>query len=293
MTVPNQTTSFHGAMNIGSLSTGNNSPTSGSLTIQSGAVAANPDDAQVSRLLLVVVTDVERQAVLRNVAAITGTNYERDFTKPNTLYYLGRVSRTDTFLAQVGQGTVTPDAAGAAATELVQAATPDYLVLTGICYGLKDRHPTNPQRLGDVLVADQLRLIAHRKVHETGVESRGGSVHPGSVLLDRLRSASLDWPGPARVHFGPMLTESVLVNSTQYRKERREAEPEAIGGEMEGSGIYAAAHRAKLDWALVKGICDWGYIKDDTHHSVAADNAASLVVHMVRLGGLDPAVKHG
>ena len=33
--------------------------------------------------------------------------------------------------------------------------------------------------------------------------------------------------------------------------------PEAIGGEMEGVGLSAAAIRSRVPWILAKSICDW------------------------------------
>lgn len=37
----------------------------------------------------------------------------------------------------------------------------------------------------------------------------------------------------------------------------RKLAPEAPGGEMEGTGLYSAAQRKKVDWLLVKAVCDW------------------------------------
>jgi hypothetical protein len=45
-----------------------------------------------------------------------------------------------------------------------------------------------------------------------------------------------------------------------------------------------------VDWALAKGISDWGHDKDDRYQQPVADNAASLVVHMTCVGGLDPVI---
>ncbi len=255
------------------------------------SAAARPSD--VSSALIVVVADTERDAVLRQFRAVAVRPFDRKYLTHHTIYPLGRVSRTDAILVQVAAGIVTPDSAGASTGALLDDLRPDYLIACGICYGLKDEQSGGTQRLGDVVVADQLRLIAHRKV-TTGADGvevefrRGGEVHPSAVLLDRLRTAAVDRPGSAQVHMGPVLSESVLVNSRVYRRKLQLADPEAVAGEMEGSGIYAAAARDKVDWGLVKGISDWGYDKHDRQQQLAADNAASLLVHMMQIGGLDP-----
>ena len=41
--------------------------------------------------------------------------------------------------------------------------------------------------------------------------------------------------------------------------------PNAIGGEMEGTGAYGAAERRSVPILLVKGICDWA----DGHKKIA------------------------
>ena len=63
--------------------------------------------------------------------------------------------------------------------------------------------------------------------------------------------------------------------------------PEAIGGEMEGAGVYAAA--GKTDWILVKAICDWAdgtkHVDKEARQKAAATNAAELVVEAIGQGG--------
>ena len=296
MGTPKQHNVFNGDLNVGAPTLGKNSPAEGHVV--AGTSAGGTDGrgdrrtGGTPRTLLLVATDVERIAVMQRVSANTDIRYSLRRLRYHTVYELGRIGGTEIMLAQVGPGTVTLDAAGVAAAALVDELGPDHLILTGICYGLRDDDARSAQRLGDVVVASQLRLIAHERVTQTddGVRhtKRGGEVHPSPMLLDRLRSASHDWQGAATVHFGPVLSESVLVDSRSYRQHLKEREPEAIAGEMEGAGVYAAALRGKVDWALVKGICDWGYEKGDKHQRLAADNASSFVVHMIRTGGLDP-----
>ncbi len=298
---------FNGSLNVGAQSFGAGSQASGHVVMaptdtttvtprqlnRGGDVGGLRDTTSA---LIVVVANVERDAVMQAVKAVNGHSFTRYMSTHHTVYSLGRVSRTEVLLSQIGPGAVTPDAASTASTALIADFQPDYVILVGICYGLKDDDPKRPQRLADVLVADQLRLIAHKKVSQRArgasfTFQRGGEVHPSPNLLDRLRSAQLDWNNDASVHFGPMLTESVLVDSFTYRQQLKESEREAIGGEMEAGGIYTAATRSKVDWAMVKGICDWGYDKTDAYQAAAAANAASFVVHMIQIGGLDPIVK--
>src|SRR3569833_2334329 len=84
--------------------------------------------------------------------------------------------------------------------------------------------------------------------------------HPRSIHEHRLQHHLL----PTTHHM------TILLGPLRYRDQLKAAHPDAIGGEMEGSGIYAAAMRGKIDWALVKGICDWGHGKSDEYQHVAA-----------------------
>jgi len=81
--------------------------------------------------------------------------------------------------------------------------------------------------------------------------------------------------------------DSVLVDSRSLRDELSAQHPQAIGGEMEGAGVYAAAADAKVDWIVVKAIADWGFDKSDDHQEAAARNAAAFVIHAVRERALD------
>ena len=91
-----------------------------------------------------------------------------------------------------------------------------------------------------------------------------------------------------------------------FRDQLLALEPEAIGGEMEGIGLYTAAQGEKVDWILVKAICDWAdgnketdkTSKASTENSdkaikktkttstvrdqkIAARNAAQFVIHVL------------
>jgi hypothetical protein len=59
---------------------------------------------------------------------------------------------------------------------------------------------------------------------------------------------------------------------------------------MEGAGLYAAARDAKVDWILVKAICDWADgnkgADKDARQATAARNAAQFVLHTLKTVGL-------
>lgn len=293
MAKANQKIRFNGSFTSGSTTFGDHSPSTGSVAI--GAAEPQPGDVTAERsntTLIIVAAQVEFEAFTRQVLAVNGAKRTVRHLTQHSVHELGRIGGTNIVLAHTDQGVTTPFSAGPAAPALIEELRPARLVLAGICYGLRD-DATPPQRYGDVVVATQLRLTAHTRVtqDDDGVEpsfrKRGGEVHPSPVLVDRFRAASRDWSSDATVWFGPVISEGTLVDSKLYRERLRKSEPDAIAGEMEGAAIYTAAMRAKVDWCLVKAICDWGYGKGDTHQRAAAENAASLVVHAIGAGGFD------
>lgn len=81
---------------------------------------------------------------------------------------------------------------------------------------------------------------------------------------------------------GQILSGEKLVDSMEFKQQLLKKYPEAIGGEMEGAGLYAAAERAKVEWIIVKAICDWGDgNKKKIYQNLAAAAAVSLVEHVL------------
>jgi nucleoside phosphorylase len=196
------------------------------------------------------------------------------------------VHGVEVLLAESEMGTESPGGATLTTIDLIDAVSPDYAMSVGICYGLR----ANEQSLGDIIVSTQLRVMDSRKVmsgvgEETVEILRGDKVSSSVLLLDRCRSAQVDWAG-ARIHFGLLLSANTLVNSKRLVDRLKALEPDAVGGEMEGSGIYAAAAKRGVPWIVVKGICDWGFEKSDLAQPMAAQNAASYTMHVIASGGL-------
>ncbi|MGB6688398.1 MAG: hypothetical protein WBE76_11200 [Terracidiphilus sp.] len=88
------------------------------------------------------------------------------------------------------------------------------------------------------------------------------------------------------MRFGVVLTGDKLIDNIDFRHQLRAFEPEAIGGEMEGAGLYVACQDKKVDWILVKAICDWAdgsKTQDkDSRQQLAATNAARFVLRALQ-----------
>jgi WD40 repeat protein/nucleoside phosphorylase len=185
--------------------------------------------------------------------------------------------------------------AQSAAQDAVQAFQPRAIIAVGIAFGVNP----SAQHIGDVLVSEFVRGYELRRVGPNGtISPRGGKQQASSCLYQRFLllnqrqeadpGASLRWP---ELSFGTLLSGDKLVDDLTYRNSLLELEHEAIGGEMEGVGLCTAADRHKVDWLIVKAICDWA---DGNKHSatksvdqaLAADNAALVVKRALDLGSL-------
>jgi nucleoside phosphorylase len=246
-----------------------------------------------ARVLILVAADVERDAVLSAAQRANRHPPNKQFVEHHTVFDLGVIGGAQVLLAQCGQGSISPDGSTLTAYSLIERLVPDYLILTGICYGLRRLD----QEIADIVVASQLRVLDYKKVVDavrpegsTGGATtreipRGDRVAPSTLLLNRFRDATAGWTG-AKVHRGPVLSINTLLNSALYRARLIDVDDEAIGGEMEGAGVYAASARKRVDWILVKAISDWGLDKTDRDQVRAATSAAEFVIHTIAGNGL-------
>ena len=239
-------------------------------------------DPQFDSILIVTVTKVEAQAVLKAFSQAAGARWTRQAIGKKTYYNLGIHGGAPVFMVQSEMGIATPGGALLTVRQAIQDLHPQAVIMCGIAFGAR----ADKQKLGDILVAKQIQYYEPQKIDEKrGQIPRGDRATSAERLLDRFRSGDIDWQG-ASTQFGLILSGEKLVNDPAFLNRLLETEPEAIGGEMEGAGLYAAARDAKVDWILVKAICDWADgEKNDQAHPLAANNAAQFVLHVLRIGG--------
>jgi nucleoside phosphorylase len=237
-------------------------------------------------VLLVTVTDIEATAVLRQFP-----RWSRISIKGRVYYDLGTVGddagTTDAARLCMLQSSTMGPGARLSIEEGIEALSPSSVIMVGIAFGL---HPQK-QSLGDILVARQIEDYDNQKI-STGPDNqrivlqRGNRIMSSERLLNRFQSGTQDWVSPPQVHIGLILSGSKVVNYKGLRDELLQVAPEAIGGEMEGTSLYEVANRYKVEWMLVKAICDWadGH-KNDGSQVVAAENAVRFVLHVVQQQG--------
>ncbi|CAH3150112.1 unnamed protein product [Pocillopora meandrina] len=120
---------------------------------------------------------------------------------------------------------------------------PKAIFSVGACSGLNSKKV----KLGDVVVSAKLITAAHK-------------TPPSRDIGKLIKHVADGWKAPlqnadeynAKVHCDGVVLSILEANRDMIRKH-----PEAIAVEMEGGGVYAAAHDFKTEWVVVKGIKDF------------------------------------
>jgi nucleoside phosphorylase len=239
-------------------------------------------------VLLVTVTEVETRAVIEIAEEKIGqveTVYEGD----QLFYHLGYVGGAQICLVRSEMGYSGPSGSMMTVSEAIDRLSPSAVIMIGIAFGVD----SEKQQIGDVLVSRSICEYEPQRVG-TGSDgnrisvSRGDRVPASPMLLSRFRDGELRWD-QTKVRFGLVFSGAKLIDNAAFRDRLLEIEPEAIGGEMEGVGLYSAASRKKVDWILVKAICDWADGKKNENkkknQNLAARNAAEFTINVIARGG--------
>ena len=244
-------------------------------------------------VLIVTATDVECRAVLAAFQGATGRDFATE-PGPDSLYLdLGEVKGARVFMALSGIGSGGLGGSQESVRKAIEALSPSAVIMVGIAFGINEAK----QRIGDILVSEQLALYDLRQRVGTDKEGhaeimlRGDRPPATRWLIDQLKVASLTWT-ESHVSLGLILSGDKLVDNIDFREQLLKFEPVAIGGEMEGAGLYVACQNRKVDWVLVKAICDWAdgqkAVDKDARQELAAHNAAFFVLHALQQAPFKP-----
>lgn len=239
-------------------------------------------------ILIITVTPVESEAVIQVFTTFSGKELALPSRIDGRNYFdLGKINGQQIFMGLSEMGS---DGLGGSLMTVgkgIDALSPSAVIMTGIAFGINK----SKQSIGNVLISQQLMLYELQRVgtnKEGNVEIilRGDRPHASDTLINSCKSAMVLWDKTnAKVRLGPILSGNKLVDNIDFRGQLLKFESEAIGGEMEGAGLYVACQDRNVDWILVKAICDWADGKKDQdkdqRQKLAAYNAASFVLHML------------
>jgi nucleoside phosphorylase len=184
---------------------------------------------------------------------------------------------------------------------------PSVVLAVGIAWGGKEKSQQRPhgQQIGDVLLSQQLCPSDHKKIQDGRIILRGERVAAEEKLVKHFKNVAGIMQPPINVHSGALLSLETLFDSRPERDAILDACPEAVGGEMEGAGLYKAISfyedrsrdglgpKPRPKWLIVKAICDWGYKKDDPdkekYQVLAAKESARLTFEVIKRLDIRPA----
>jgi nucleoside phosphorylase len=237
-------------------------------------------------ILIVTVNKIESTAVLEAFNRITGAEPVTISHDRKVYRDLGIVNGVKSYLVRSEMGSSGVGAAQQTVQKGIEAFKPSAVIIVGVAFGVDpDR-----QSIGDVLISRQLQLYDSKRVGtgdsgDLKMTLRGDTPHASEWLIDYFSSAELSWKGQP-LNFGLLLSGEELLDNIDRRDQLRELAPEALGGEMEGTGLYVACQVKKVDWIVIKGICDWADgrkgINKDERQRTAANNAVGFLLHALQ-----------
>lgn len=232
-------------------------------------------------VVLVVAVRLELQAVLAILKPLYGYSaiLRIDDDADKKIYYLGRIGLANVVVTMCRMGSSSRGGSLITTYKSIASWSPRFVIMVGIAFGRDNQK----QRLGDVIVSSIVHCYELQRRNADVVIYRGPSPESGEFLRELFENESdwsfqIDAEHKSRLLVGALLSGEKLVDDTEFKRSLFEAYPDAIGGEMEASGVYAAATTKGVEWIVVKGICDWADgFKNDDSQPIAARAAVSLV----------------
>jgi WD40 repeat protein/nucleoside phosphorylase len=239
-------------------------------------------------IVLLTFNDHELQQCL---LVFTCDSATQNMMKNDRVYYrLGVVGGHKVVLLHSPQATI---GALQSAESAIAAWQPKAVIAVGIAFGVNK----SKQKIGDVLISEFLIPYELARVNPDGSSIIRGPRPPASdKLLKRFKQLAThltatkasDYP---ELRFGGLFSGDKLIDSATFLQNLLSHASEAIGGEMEGTGLFHAATSTGKDWIVVKAICDFadGNKNSGTKEqdqSLAASHAAKVVKAMLEFGPL-------
>jgi nucleoside phosphorylase len=233
------------------------------------------------QLVIMTAVEIERDAVLRRLTPLSGRKRIIRTHVEQETYFLGRFGTYPAAVTMCAMGSASRDAAILATEAAIDLWKPVAVIMTGIAFGADEEK----QAIADVLIATQIIPYENQRVGPLRVH-RAAHPESGAVLLNRFKNVRWEFKRPdnslCERRYGPLLSGEKLIDDLNFKAELLQEFPKAIGGEMEGYGVQAASARKKVEWIVVKAICDWGDgKKHGKHQALAAAAAASLACQVL------------
>jgi nucleoside phosphorylase len=247
------------------------------------------------RVLIQCVNDRERQGIIDachdfGLTDAPGAYINGKYCGAEPLGVLGGL---ELILTQTDAGSSRPTASQGVVTDAIDEFDPVVVIAVGVAFGLKIGLPGKGES-PCVAIAKETRDYEEAKLGAGSdgrllIHERGYTGNPNPTLITKVAAVGRNIG--MTIKSGQMLSGDKLVNHEGFRAVLKERFPDAIAGEMEGTGVAAACARREKPWLLVKGVSDLGYGKhgvvdgeddagdqDDQRQLLAARTAMTLVL---------------
>lgn len=241
---------------------------------------------QKTDILIVTVNERERESLLKYVLPIPEKKCILSVVHKKSTYRIGRLGYYLVAHVQSGMGSASKGASALTVYKAIEFIKPKVVIMVGVAFGIS---PTK-EHLGDVLISKKIinYEIARISAGNYNITPRGDEPNSGTLLYNIFTNI-IDWNHyvyrnrRAKIISGDILSGEKLIDNLEYRNYLKKTFPNAIGGEMEGTGVSSACGEADLsEWIVIKGICDWADGKKKKgFQPKAALSSMSIVFHVL------------
>jgi nucleoside phosphorylase len=235
----------------------------------------------VNRTLIVTATAIEARTFIKSMASVG--HFPTTVPLDKLIFWnFGTIGNSEILMVKLGDmGSSKTSGSTLVVKDAIDALNPTYAIMLGIAFGLKSEQ----QQIGTILVSRELEDYDSAKAAPDTIIPRGHRIPAGPTLLSRFDSSSITYE-KCPIDVGLVLSGNKLVDNEDVVKQLKKSFPEARGGEMEGTGLQATSHREKVEWIVVKGICDWGYNKQgedkDKNQELAISNVCDYFIYTLK-----------
>jgi len=238
-------------------------------------------DQIVADVLLVTVNEYETDAVIKACKSINGFDPKIVPIDDRVYLDLGIINGASIFHALSEMGNDTLGGSQQTVDKAIRALNPSVVIAVGIAFGVDEKK----QKIGEILLSTQLFLYELQR-HGKKIVLRNDKPHASLRLINMFKNVFRTTWNIKRVWDGGILSGAKLVDDIDYRNQLIDFFPEAIGGEMEGAGVYVSSTDHKVDWIVIKAISDWGdgnkAKNKASRQKKASQFAANFVLHTLK-----------
>lgn len=236
-------------------------------------------------LLLVTATEIEKETLHSYLKPIKGRTNLIKIHKGKQTYFLGILGNYKVVHVSCGHmGAVSPQASLTTTMNGIAFCKPTVVLMIGIAFGKGGK-----QKIGDILISESVVQYDIQRLGETELLQKGTPGSACTTLLNRFKNIT-DWNYSINnrrptIIPGLLLSGEKLIDNPEYKSKLLKAYPTAIGGEMEGFGVYSACSNSSIvHWIIVKGICDFADGKKargkERKQKEAAEASVNLCLHV-------------